>query len=354
MPIANTFAQIPMKMRTLLTAVLALISTLLVAQKYQVVVDTLGYESGFRGMYAVNNKVCWVTGSNGTVGRTTDGGITWKFQKVLDSTRSEIRDVQAWDENNAIILSVKDPAQILKTSDGGKTWKAVYTATNFETFLNGFAFWDRNKGIAFGDPVHGHFEILNTTDGGDTWQAMAPEHCPKATKEEAGFAASGTSICVGKKGNVWFVTGGNASHVFLSHDYGATWKHHETHMTHGISSKGIMSIVFMDDKNGVAVGGDFTAADVKEKNYSVTNDGGLTWHIPDKHQHPNGYRSCVEFITKNTIIAVGKNGVDISYDGGYNWEVVSHIGFLTIDEADKGSTIFVAGTNVVGRLIPLK
>jgi len=340
-------------MRRLLILCIAL-TGFLYAQKYQVIIDTSGYNSNFRGLFAVSNKVAWATGSNGTVGKTTDGGITWSFQKVLDSTKSEIRDVEAWDENNAIILSVKDPAQILKTNDGGNTWKAVFTASNHSTFLNGFAFWDRNNGIAYGDPIHGHFEIFTTSDGGDSWQELAPEHAPKATKNEAGFASSGTGIFTGKKGKVWFCTGGHAAHVFVSDDYGKTWKHHETHMTHGMSSKGINSLVFVDDKIGVAVGGDFTAPDVTEKNYSVTTDGGQTWHIPDKHQHPSGYRSCVEFITKTIFIAVGKNGIDISYDGGYNWQQISTQGFLTIDEASKGTTIFVAGDHIIGRLVPVK
>ncbi len=338
----------------ILNLLIPLVCSVLNAQKYEVRIDTLGYEANFRGLCAVSNKVVWVCGSGGTVGRTTDGGESWTFQKVLDGSKAEIRDVEAWDENNAIILSVKDPAQILKTTDGGATWQTVFTAHNFETFLNGFAFWDKNKGIAYGDPIHGHFEILTTTDGGNTWEQLAQEHAPKATKDEAGFAASGTGICVGKKGKVWFGTGGNASHIFVSNDYGMTWKHHETHITHGMSSKGINSIVFVDDYIGVAVGGDFTAPDISEKNYSVTTDGGVSWHIPDKHQHPSGYRSCVEAISKTTFIAVGKNGIDISYDGGYNWEIVTHDGFLTIDEADKGSTIFVAGSNVIGRLVPAR
>lgn len=343
-----------MGVRTIILLMIAIQGTLVMGQKYRVQVDTLGYNSGFRGLCAVSNKIAWVCGSRGTVGKTVDGGITWKFQKVLDSTKSEIRDVEAWDENNAIVLSVKDPAQILKTSDGGKTWKEVYTATNFETFLNGFAFWDNKRGIAYGDPIHGHFEILTTTDGGDTWQELPADQSPKATKNEAGFASSGTGICTGKKGKVWFGTGGNASHVFVSDDYGLSWKHHETQITHGMSSKGINSLVFVDDKVGVAVGGDFTAPDIKEKNYSVTTDGGVTWHVPDKHQHPGGYRSCVEALAKDIYIAVGKNGIDISSDGGYNWEPVSTEGFTVLDKADKGGTIYLAGPNILGRLIPVK
>lgn len=338
-------------MRWLFILILSLSCTLLMSQKYVVVVDTLGYDCNFRGLCAVNNKVAWVCGGKGTVGKTTDGGETWQFQKILDASKSEIRDVQAWDDKAAIVLSVTGPAQILKTTDGGANWITVFTATNSETFLDGFAFWDKNKGIAYGDPINGHFEILTTVDGGDTWQQLAVEHAPKAANYEAAFASSGTGICVGKKGKVWFGTGGDASNVFVSEDYGMTWKHHETHIVHGTSSKGINSLVFIDDNIGVAVGGDFKAPEITEKNYSVTTDGGATWHIPDKHKHPSGYRSCVEYITKNTFIAVGKTGIDISFDGGYNWELVSHNGFLTIDEAEKGTTIFVAGSNTIGRLV---
>lgn len=343
-----------MKRLQTLLLVITLSGSLLNGQKYQIIIDTLGYDASFRSLCAVNNKVVWVSGNKGTVGKSTDGGKTWTFQKVLDATKSEIRDIEAWDENNAIILSVTDPAQILKTTDGGLSWNTVFTATKFETFLDGFAFWDEDKGIVYGDPIKGRFEILTTMDGGNTWQPLTFENSPLATKNEVAFAASGTGICVGKKGKVWFATGGNAAHIFVSDDYGNTWKHHDTHMTHGMSSKGINSLVFIDDKIGVAVGGDFTAPDIIEKNYSVTTDGGKTWHIPDKHKHPSGYRCCVEFISKSTFITVGKNGIDISYDGGYNWELISSDGFLTIDKANKGTTIFLSGNNVIGRLILLK
>lgn len=314
-------------------------------------IDTLGYDCNFRGLCAVSNKVAWVSGSKGTVGKTTDGGATWQFLKIPDGSKSEIRDIQGWDDKNAIVLSVTGPAQILKTTDGGTSWTTVFTASKSETFIDGFAFWDKNRGIAYGDPIDGHFEILTTTDGGDTWQQLAFDNSPKAANYEAAFASSGTGICVGKKGKVWFGTGGTASSIFASTDYGNTWKHYETSITHGTASKGINSLVFVDDNIGIAVGGDYTAPALTEKNYSVTTDGGVTWHIPDKHKHPGGYRSCVEYITKNTFIAVGKNGIDISYDGGYNWELLSQEGFLTIDEAEKGTTIFLAGSNTIGRLV---
>ena len=198
-------------MRELFTLILSFWCTFLMGQKYSIEVDTIGYDCNFRGLCAVSNKVVWVTGSKGTVGKTTDGGETWQFQKVLDASKSEIRDVQAWDDKTALILSVTSPAEILKTTDGGTTWNVVFKATNSETFIDGFAFWDKNRGIAYGDPINGHFEIFTTIDAGDTWQQLAEEHSPKASNYEAAFASSGTGICVGKKGKVWFGTGGEVS-----------------------------------------------------------------------------------------------------------------------------------------------
>lgn len=326
-----------------------LLCTILYAQTYSVKIDTT-FKSSFRACYAVSDKVVWVAGSLGTVGKTTDGGSTWTFQRILDTTRSELRDIYAWDENSAIVLSVKDPAEILKTTDAGKTWKSVYKDATHHVFLDGFSFWDKSRGIVFGDPIKDHFVILTTTDEGNTWIEHVHNN-PHASKNESAFAASGTSICVGAKGKVLFGTGGHASHVFVSEDYGKTWHHHETPITHGMNSKGINSICFADDKNGVVIGGDFTLSDDSERNYAVTSDGGISWHYNNKNKHPHGYKSCVEFIGNKTYISVGKTGIDISTDLGQNWEQISKEGFHTVHKSKTGKTIFLLGVNKIGRLI---
>ncbi|MFN3380513.1 MAG: WD40/YVTN/BNR-like repeat-containing protein, partial [Runella zeae] len=41
-----------------------------------------GTVSSFRAISAVNDKVVWASGSQGTVLRTTDGGTTWNVIRV--------------------------------------------------------------------------------------------------------------------------------------------------------------------------------------------------------------------------------------------------------------------------------
>lgn len=318
---------------------------------YEVRLDTSNCASVFRGASVVSDKVAWVCGSKATVGLTTDGGSSWSFFSVLDDDKAEIRDIEAWDDQNAVVISVRNPAQILRTTDGGKTWTPVFTDGSHRMFLDGMAWWDKERGIAYGDPVKGKFVVITTTDGGVTWEELPEEKRPAAMEGEAGFAASGTGIRTGKGGVVWFASGGAASNVYLSHDYGHTWYKHGTPVVTGMGSKGINSLAFLDEHTGIAVGGDFTAPDNKEENYAWTSDGGKTWTRDAGTSHPAGYRSCVEYISKTTVVATGRTGTDISLDGGKNWQNIHKTDFNVVAKSKKGKWILLAGAHKIGRLL---
>src|SRR5687768_8848047 len=140
-------------MRKLIFLVLFMNAAQLMGQNYRVVVDSNGYDCTFRGLCAVSEDIAWACGSKGTVAKTINGGKRWEFYKILDTAISEIRDIEAWDANQAVVLSVKGPAEILKTTDGGQSWKSVFKSTNPNSFLDGMAFWNKDRGIAFGDPI---------------------------------------------------------------------------------------------------------------------------------------------------------------------------------------------------------
>lgn len=313
--------------------------------------DTANLSSGFRGACVLNDKIAWLSGSKGVVAKSTDGGANWTLMTIPKEDKSELRDVEAWDENTAVVLSVKDPAQIFRTTDGGATWESVYKDETHRVFLDGMAFWDKNHGIAFGDPLNNHFVIIITEDGGKTWKELPAENSPLAVSGESGFAASGTGICVQKGGWAWFGTGGSESNIFVTGDYGKSWTKHPTPVVTGMGSKGINSVLFLDENNGIIVGGDFTAPDNTESTYSWTHDGGKTWHQPHgDHHHPGGYRSCVEQISKHQLVATGMNGTDISHDAGKNWHHLSKTGFYVVSAAKKGKWVVLAGQGVIGRL----
>ena len=82
-----------------------------------------GKPTSIRGLSVVDDKVAWVSGSSGTISTTTDGGKNWNWQQVKGFEKADFRDIEAFSDKEAIIMSSGTPALILKTTDGGATWK---------------------------------------------------------------------------------------------------------------------------------------------------------------------------------------------------------------------------------------
>jgi hypothetical protein len=60
---------------------------------------------------------------------------------------------------------------------------------------------------------------------------------------------------------------------------------------------------------------------------------------------PHGYRSCVIYLDASRLLTCGTSGVDISRDGGNNWELVAKDSYHVIQKAKKGNAVFLAGGN---------
>jgi hypothetical protein len=93
----------------------------------------------------------------------------------------------------------------------------------------------------------------------------------------------------------------------------------------------------------VVVGGDFNADSSIKKNCFISSDGGKKWKAPK--EPPHGYRSCVEYLSKNDILSCGINGVDYSYNRGKTWKWISREGFNVCKIARMGDVVFLAGNN---------
>lgn len=292
----------------------------------------------------------WVSGSNGTVGRSIDGGNTWKWFTVKGFEKRDFRDIEAFDAATAIIMAIAEPACLLKTTNGGETWKLVYQNKTPGMFLDAMEFWNPQSGIVLGDPVNGKFFIARTFDEGSTWTEIAFDKLPAADSGEACFASSGTNIRKLDKDEACFVSGGKRSRLF------SKGKPIDLPLRQGTASTGANSMAVRDDKKRkgsnylVVVGGDFAADTLMENNCFITKNGGKTWIAP--FSPPHGYRSCVEFITKDKLICCGTSGVDLSADGGLNWQLISAEGFHVCRKAKDGKAVFLAGANGrVSRLV---
>ena len=133
---------------------------------------TSGIKTSIRGLSVVTDNVLWVSGSNGTIGKSTNGGKNWKWMIVKGFEKKDFRDIEAFDAATAVIIAVDEPGYILKTNDGGETWKVVYENKTKGMFLDAMEFWNEQAGIVIGDPLEGKFFITRTFDGGDTWREI--------------------------------------------------------------------------------------------------------------------------------------------------------------------------------------
>lgn len=298
--------------------------------------QTIKSDADFRGLGAVSAKVAWVSGTKGTYGRTTDGGETWFAGTVPDAARLDFRDVEAFSETTAYLLSAGpgEDSQIYKTTDGGKTWSLQFKNADPKAFFDAIAFWDEKSGIALSDPVSGQFRLIATDDGGKTWKPVSGKNLPPALPTEGAFAASGTCLVAHGKEDVWFCTGGaKVARVFHSNDRGQNWTVSETPISAGSESAGIFSIAFRDRDHGMIVGGDHRKPKDTGATAAITKDGGKTWKLLDK---PFPYRSCVAW-AKDRWIAVGPSGSHVSLDDGATWKALDKESYNSVAFTPTGT-----------------
>jgi hypothetical protein len=311
------------------------------AQRIEIIADSI--HSSMRGLSIVDNSIVWVSGSKGTVGKSLDGGKTWKWMIVKGFEKNDFRDIEAFDKKTAVIMAVAEPAYILRTDDGGETWKIVFENKTKGMFLDAMEFWNDQSGIVIGDPVDNRFYITRTFDGGKTWRDIPENNKPIADKGEACFASSGSNIRKLNKSEAVFVSGGLSSHFFIRN------RRIKLPIIQGKESTGANSLAIKNIKTMIVVGGDFLKKDDSDNNCAITKDGGVTWFQPNVS--PSGYRSCVEYLNKNRWITCGLNGVDISVDDGTAWKNFSKESFNVCRKAKKGKAVYFAGNGRVGKLM---
>ncbi len=304
---------------------------------------TQGTKTSLRGLSVVNDNIIWVSGSNGTVGRSNNGGKDWKWMKVKGFETTDFRDIEAFDGSTAVIMGVGEPAYILKTVNGGETWKVVYENKTKGMFLDAMEFWNADAGIVIGDPLDGKFFVARSFDGGNTWKEIPNQYKPAADSGEACFAASGTNIRALDNDEAVFISGGLKSNIFIRNEK------INLPIIQGKETTGANSVAVWHryKKNGgdqlVVVGGDFSADTSTFQNCVYSTDRGKTWKA--SKVPPSGYRSCVEYLAKKQLVACGLSGVDYTLDGAATWHPISKESFHVARIAKYGTTVYLAGTN---------
>lgn len=221
-----------------------------------------------------------------------------------------------------------------------------YHNLNKKAFFNGFDFWDEQQGVLISDPIDQYVYLLQTKDGGSTWKRLKSESLPRLFGKEYGFAASGTGIQCFGDGKIRIGTGGAAARIFSSNNYGKNWKIEETPIVQGSESQGIFSIDFLNEKQAIAVGGDYANDTIAGNNIISLNED---WVINEASKYIK-FKSCVKFLTDKIILTTGTSGTAISYNAGEDWTYLKDVkGYHTIAFDKVSSRGILAGSE--GRVL---
>lgn len=321
----------------IITLVLTVLTIRLNAQKIQVI--ETNKPVSIRGLSVVNNKVAWLSSSGGYTAITRDGGLSWKWQQVKGFEKADFRDIEAFSDKEAIVMSSGTPALILKTTDGGANWQLKYRNDDKAYFLDAMDFSNKKHGLILGDPIDKKFLLLETNDGGESWSILPNR--PDAEEGEAAFAASGTCLRLEKDGSVGFVTGGKvARYITTGPDY-KQWFNEYLPIAQGNESQGAFSL---ESSGLLFVGGDYSN--------SKESDGTAVYYNPmivstkngyERSYIPSGYQSCVEYINAHISISTGTSGSNFTSNDGRTWRQIDTTSFNVCRKARTGKLVLLAG-----------
>lgn len=228
-------------------------------------------------VWFVNNQIGFICGG-GYIGKSTDGGLTWKKCMTPAASSGTFNNLFFIDANNGWAVSLNF---LLKTTDGGISWQKISN-----TFVDAMdvQFLSRDTGyVTDGKGLH------KTTDGGTTWT--------KLVNNTTTGAAAGLYFLDEKNG--WVTTSHN---ILKTTDGGASFTILFGHQD--FQSRGYYIVHFTDLQHGWISG----AASTRK-----TSDGGKSWELP---LPPRDGIGDVHFFNADRGFVMSGNKIYTTMDGG--------------------------------------
>lgn len=264
---------------SILLAAVLLITNNLYSQWF---VQTSGTNANLYSVCFTDVNTGTVAGSQGTILRTTDGGVNWNAQ--TSNSSQELYHVCFIDADNGTVVGSE--GTIIRTTDGGSSWINQSSGTNYTLYAVSFS--DINTGTAVGSEG----TIRRTTNGGQNWESQTSNtYYPLY------------DVCF-TDNNHGVIVGGSLT-ILRTTDGGEYWIDESLRAPHEL-----LAVSFSDANNGTAVG--YYDAILR------TTDGGMNWSSGTSGM--NNWWHGVSFTDENTGTVVSDLGMIIrTTDGGENW-----------------------------------
>lgn len=337
-------------MKKILPFLLIFLGIYTFSQKIESFETILNDKISIRALEIYDNKV-WYSGTDSKFGFVDLKDQKNQKQIKLSEKKLQFRTL-GQDKNSFYAINIESPAEFFKIDKKTLKYEIVFKDTAKTAFYDALHFVNDELAYAFSDPDKNK-ELVLAFYRNNKWKRLNLEDTIPLNEGEAAFAASNTNIA-SFKNVVWIATGGKTSRI-LKFDNDYDFKIFNTPFIQGESSQGIYSIDFLDDKFGIAVGGDYTKQEANVNNIATTNNGGETWQIQASGQNA-GYTTCVKIKPNSKgkeIISVGDQHISYSLDFGKTWKKISdEKGFFVCKWVD-GNTIVFAGKDKIS-LMKLK
>ncbi len=300
-----------------------------------------------RAIELYDNKI-WYSGTDSKFGFVDLKNSKNQKQIKLSEKKLQFRTL-GQNKDAFYTINIESPAEFFKIDKKSLKYEVVFRDTVKTAFYDALHFVNDNLAYTFSDADKNSKLKLAKFDSG-AWSMLKNDVV--LNEGEAAFAASNTNIS-STKNYLWIATGGKASRILKLNFKNNQFKILNTPIIQGESSQGIYSIDFLDDKFGIAVGGDYTKQEANINNIATSNDGGETWQIQASGKNA-GYTTCVKIKPGSKgkeIISVGDKHISYSSDFGKTWTKISDEKNLYVCEWIDQNTVIFAGKD---RILKMK
>ena len=160
--------------------------------------------------FFANSNTGWVVGRFGTILKTTNSGINWTPQ-TTPGIGHTINDIYMIDANTGFLAGLG--GKLNKTTNGGDVWTEIGGVADPNKSITGIFMHDANTGWICGTLGFSTGFLEKTTDGGTTWDSLAIPY-PGARLEGLYFVDEWNGMVVGRGGL-----------ALRTRDGGATWEY---------------------------------------------------------------------------------------------------------------------------------